>query len=138
MTKIIGTFIIGMLVFSAALFYLTANANATHNKDPKCTRVQEDVDHLAKVLKDRSALGKVWLWEDTGYSITIAASPLFPPGKVILSFYDAGGCLIPNVYTGSIRTQVPVKDKIKSYIAKSKLLWSNTDKVLLTSAGLPV
>jgi hypothetical protein len=128
---------IATITICAILLMFSIPAYATHNANPTCTTVQEDVDHLADVLKERNTVGKVWLWDDGQFVMIIAASPLFPKGTVVLSFYG-NGCLMPNPITGNVRTTMPVKDKIKAYIAKSKLFWSNTDKVLLTSAGFAI
>ncbi|MCP4070271.1 MAG: hypothetical protein GY742_00850 [Hyphomicrobiales bacterium] len=118
------------------LFFIPAHAD--HNVNPTCTTIKEDVDHLEKVLIEMGNFGKVWLWHDDGFSMIIAASPVFKKGHVLLSFYDGLGCLMPHPYTGEVRTSTAVTDKIKSYVAKSKLFWSNTDEILLTTAGFTI
>ena len=130
--------IVFTLVFLAFTGILFSQAKADHNANPKCTSVKEDIEHLEKILLSRSSVGKVWVYSDKGYAISFAASPMFKAGTIIMSFYDDKGCLMRHPGTGAVRTTLPVTDKIKAYIAKSKLFWSNTDKVLLTSAGLPI
>ncbi len=129
---------VAIIILCAVLIMFSIPVGAHHNTSKGCTTIKEDIKHLEIVLTDRGSVGKVWLWSDSGYSIAITASPVFEKGKVILSFYDGRGCLMPHPNTGAVRTTLPVTDKIKAYIAKSKLFWSNTDKILLTSAGYAI
>ncbi len=122
----------------AVLLLIATPVHADHNANPSCTAIKEDVEHLEKVLTEMGGLGKVWLWHGDGFSMIIAASPVFKKGYVLLSFYDGFGCLMPHPYTGEVRTSTAVTDKIKSYVVKSKLFWSNTDEVLLTTAGFTI
>ncbi len=126
------------IALCAVLLMFAIPAHAKHQANKACTTIKEDVEHLEKVLTEMGKHGKAWLWSDDGFSIILAASPVFKPGYVILSFYDGSGCLMPHPYTGTIRTSVAVTGKIRSYIARSKLFWSNTDKILLTSAGYAI
>jgi hypothetical protein len=127
-----------IITLCAVLIMFSIPVGAHHNANTDCTTIREDIKHLEIVLTDMGNVGKVWLWSDNGYSIGFAASPIFEKGKVVLSFYDGRGCLMPHPNTGAVRTALPVTDKIKAYIAKSKLFWSNTDKILLTSAGYAI
>ncbi len=126
------------IALCALLFTLAIPAHAAHNANPACTSVKEDIEHFEKILTQMGKPGKAWLLSDDGFSMVLAASPVFKTGHVILSFYNGLGCLMPHPYTGTVRTPVPVSDKIKSYIARSKLYWSNTDKNLLTPVGYAI
>ena len=126
---------VAIITLCAVMMMFAIPVGAHHNANNNCTTIKEDIKHLEIVLTDKGEVGKVWLWADSGYSIAFAASPIFEKGKVVLSFYDGRGCLMAHPTTGAIRTTLPVSDKIKAYIAKSKLFWSNTDVILLTFAG---
>ena len=126
---------VAIITSCVVLIMFSIPVQAHHDTNKNCTSIKEDIKHLEIVLSDAGSVGKVWLWSDKGYSISFAASPIFKEGKVVLSFYDGRGCLMPHPNTGAVRTTLPVTDKIKAYIAKSKLFWSNTDRVLLICAG---
>jgi len=127
-----------IITLCAVLIMFSIPVGAHHITNKGCTTIKEEIKHLEIVLTNVSSVGKVWLWFDNGNSIGFAASPIFEKGKVVLSFYDGRGCLMPHPNTGAVRTALPVTDKIKVYIAKSKLFWSNTDKILLTSGGYAI
>jgi len=118
-----------------AVLMFSNPAGAHHNANNNCTTVAEDIKHLAILLTARGEVGKVWLWSDKGFSMTITASTLFEKGDVVLSFYNRQGCLIPHPNTRAIRTSLPVSDEIKALIARSQLLWRNTERVVLSATG---
>ena len=130
------TGVLTAVLLAAVLF--VSPVSAEHGTKANCTTIQEDIDHLAKVLEDKGAKGKTWLWTDTGWSMIIFASDLLKPETALLVFYDAQGCLMPNPGTGAIRTAVELTDKIRAYISRSKLFWKNTDDVLLSSYGFAI
>ncbi|MCP4184241.1 MAG: hypothetical protein GY761_13155 [Hyphomicrobiales bacterium] len=129
---------VAIITLCAVLIMFSIPVHAHHNARKTCTTVKEDVKHLEIALTDLSKIGKAWLWSDAGYSMIIVASNAFKRGTVVLAFFDASGCLMPLPGTGAARTTVPLTAKIKAYIAKSKLFWSNTDKILLASAGFAI
>ena len=130
---------VSVITFCAVFLLFTIQAYPHHNKSKTCTTIEEDIQHLEIILKEKGgAMGKVWLWTDKGYAISFAASPIFKKGHVILSFYDGRGCLTRHPGTGALRTTLPLTDKIKAYIARSKLYWKNTDEILLKSAGYAI
>lgn len=129
---------IATITICAVLLMFAIPAYATHTASQTCTTIKEDVEHLQEQIALKNSIAKAWLWSDEGFSIIMVATPLTGPGKIIISFYNDKGCLMLHPYTGQIRTVVDVTDKLKAYIARSKLFWSNTDKILLTSAGYAI